>query len=1173
MNGIWQHLRLFLVPLLVMPLLWVLLAAPVAAHATLQRAEPAAGSAQPVAPTVIRLYFNETLELKYSTIKVYDASRQEYSQGAVQPIPEQPFGLMVAVRPLPEGNYLVSWRASSAVDGHITTGTFAFAVGNTPPPAAANGELPTTIAYAAPSVAEVVTKWVTLAAVAALIGLLVLWLVVWVPTLRALPNTPGVDDPNEQRIVQRLVVGAGLSLLILLLTTVVGILQQTAKVMNQAVTAVLDSATLTDFLFNTRTGAIWSTRLLLPLVGLMFFGPLFVAAVRGRPLTHEDDEEPRSLTGALLFGLAIGLAYLLSISLISHAAAAPFWAPLAVALDWLHLVSMAVWVGGPLGLLVTLPLLRAFGPDRRAVLLGLVRRFAQFAAIALGVLALTGSYSAWLHVGSLAGLLDTPYGRALLVKLALVALLVALGGFNHLWLRPRLTLVRTTDLPVEDRRTTILQRQLLRTVRGEVLLAGAVLLVVAVMIGYPPARETLQQTTPPPLSQTQTTGDLKTTLTLKTLQPGDNLFDLAIIDNNTGQPAQNIERVTLRITHTEMTMGEAQTTTTPRGDGHYLASGPYISMSGRWELLALVQRTNAPELQQRFIFPIGSTANLEAAGPQLTAPSLGQLNSLRGVGLLIIVVGLGCAVGGVQLFRRGAMTGTVLLLLVPTALITGGYLVYTADPTEAIVGRVPEPTNPVPVSSASIERGRTIFATNCVVCHGVTGRGDGPQAAVLNPRPPDMALPHTASHSDGYLFNAIRNGFPGSAMPAWGQTFSEAEQWDLVNYLRQFNPLTAVGATPLPSATPNQPALPPSPTAQSRLNTPAIPAASSTTSRAPATQPATPVSAGAGRLIYAADGTLWAIDLPGGPPRNLLPDRRQNSYAGDPALSPDGATIAYSVLVIPAATATPITTPPPLPGSDIWLINSDGGNPRQIYQHEQPGVLLEGFAWAADGQSLLLSATTPVIDAQGRYVNSLKEVQRLDLATGKRATIIGDAKNPTTAGAALAYVRIDPQTYQPSLWLADSDGRGGRELVSTAPQFLEISTPRFSPDGHQIIFAAAGGPAAATAPGDRVALSWTQRAWAWLIAPFQPPAVAAHGLPADLWLVAVATGKLTRITALNADDPRPAWAANGQQIAMLTGTGLYLLQPRGGNPLGPTDPGLTQISNRGSYSTLIWSTR
>jgi mono/diheme cytochrome c family protein len=90
--------------------------------------------------------------------------------------------------------------------------------------------------------------------------------------------------------------------------------------------------------------------------------------------------------------------------------------------------------------------------------------------------------------------------------------------------------------------------------------------------------------------------------------------------------------------------------------------------------------------------------------------------------------------------------------------------------------------NPVPVSSASIARGQELYQQNCTMCHGLGGRGDGPLARTLNPRPADLRV-HVSQHSEGQLWLWISDGVPGSAMPAFRGTFSDEDRWNLVNFL------------------------------------------------------------------------------------------------------------------------------------------------------------------------------------------------------------------------------------------------------------------------------------------------------------------------------------------------------------------------------------------------------
>jgi copper transport protein len=101
--------------------------------------------------------------------------------------------------------------------------------------------------------------------------------------------------------------------------------------------------------------------------------------------------------------------------------------------DWVHAMAAAIWMGGLLGFAIALfsgPL-DALAPDRLATLRERsVRRFSKVATTAVVVLASTGLYAILLHVPSLQALVATPYGRALLVKLGLLTLVLAIGAAN-----------------------------------------------------------------------------------------------------------------------------------------------------------------------------------------------------------------------------------------------------------------------------------------------------------------------------------------------------------------------------------------------------------------------------------------------------------------------------------------------------------------------------------------------------------------------------------------------------------------------------------------------------------------------------------------------------------------------------------------------------------------------
>jgi mono/diheme cytochrome c family protein len=94
-------------------------------------------------------------------------------------------------------------------------------------------------------------------------------------------------------------------------------------------------------------------------------------------------------------------------------------------------------------------------------------------------------------------------------------------------------------------------------------------------------------------------------------------------------------------------------------------------------------------------------------------------------------------------------------------------------------------------SAASIVRGQTLFAQNCVVCHGPKGEGNGPAAASLRIKPADLTMPHIWEHTDGEMFWWLTHGVDdpegGLAMPGFGNTLSADDRWALIDYVRAHN--------------------------------------------------------------------------------------------------------------------------------------------------------------------------------------------------------------------------------------------------------------------------------------------------------------------------------------------------------------------------------------------------
>ncbi|HEX3415365.1 MAG TPA: copper homeostasis membrane protein CopD [Stellaceae bacterium] len=114
-------------------------------------------------------------------------------------------------------------------------------------------------------------------------------------------------------------------------------------------------------------------------------------------------------------------------------------------------------------------------------------------------------------------------------------------------------------------------------------------------------------------------------------------------------------------------------------------------------------------------------------------------------------------------------------------------------------------TSTQPYAAASVDRGAALYSENCTLCHGATGRCNGPAAAGLPIRPADLTEAHLFAHSPGDLFWWVSRGMDEGVMPGFDRILNPDQRWDVINFLRaraagvlagQIGPELATGAAP-----------------------------------------------------------------------------------------------------------------------------------------------------------------------------------------------------------------------------------------------------------------------------------------------------------------------------------------------------------------------------------------
>jgi len=90
--------------------------------------------------------------------------------------------------------------------------------------------------------------------------------------------------------------------------------------------------------------------------------------------------------------------------------------------------------------------------------------------------------------------------------------------------------------------------------------------------------------------------------------------------------------------------------------------------------------------------------------------------------------------------------------------------------------------NSFTVDQSFIALGQKTFESNCKTCHGKKGKGNGPAAIALNPRPANLQSKFVQNESEGALYWKISTGRKG--MPSWKKSLSKKQKWAVITYIR-----------------------------------------------------------------------------------------------------------------------------------------------------------------------------------------------------------------------------------------------------------------------------------------------------------------------------------------------------------------------------------------------------
>ena len=714
------------------------------AHGYVIRAIPADRSALERPPTRLQYFFSEALEPRFSQIHLRDQSGAIIASGGVDP--GNPALLTLPVPPgLGDGAYIVELRPAFASDGHVIAESRVFFVGS---------EVGGVSGQAADDRAiplEICWRFLLSLGNMLFFGGSALYSLVLLP---AWGSRRYADRGLPPRLIRRLRITLITAVALMAAANLIAMLQQTMVFFNAEAGAVLAQNLWQVVQIGSRFGDVWTLRMVL----IAFAGILIFAA-----------EYLREALPQLARGIWRSLAWLgvifIGLNMITGHAAGSLVLPwIAIAVNWVHALAVAFWLGGiaTLSLLLPAALQPYESEERQQALLPVMRRFSRIVTPLALIVIISGGYNALNYFFSPADL-ASGYGGSLGLKLVAVAALLILGGWQQLRIRPGLESRLQRLIPRLGARLSSLA-----LLRLEAALAVVALLTVAALSATPtpePAALTNDLDAP---QATLRLGDVSITAAILPGGPGVNTTDILI---SRADEALTDAAVYLQQVYPAGEKRSGWQRAQPVEPGLYAAAGDEIDRPGSWWSLIDIVGAEGGTLRSAFAWQISGLASV----PQSRAP-----NPLQVIALLALAAALAWALHPLtkRLAARMKVGLASALMALGAVLVSAavmGFGIAAIDEQTRQYERAlnPPPTviNSVLPDAESLLRGEAHYQQSCG-----SWQDHGADFRALRNR--------LDTARDDFLYAAVAEGWRD--LPACAGDLSGDARWDIVNFVRTF---------------------------------------------------------------------------------------------------------------------------------------------------------------------------------------------------------------------------------------------------------------------------------------------------------------------------------------------------------------------------------------------------